>query len=60
MWRLNPDTNRLHCLKVWPSQGERSEFERSCYEIQFEKGIGLPGESGRREAGLDSRCHEGR
>ena len=43
MWRLNPETNRLLCLKVWPSQGDRSEFERSCYEIQFEKGIGLPG-----------------
>jgi hypothetical protein len=43
MWRLNPETDRLHCLQVWPSQGERSEFERVCYEMQFEKGIGLPG-----------------
>jgi len=43
MWRLNPETDRLHCLKVWPSQGERSKFERVCYEMQFEKGVGLPG-----------------
>ena len=43
MWRLNPETDRLHCLMVWPSQGERSKFERICYETRFEKGVGLPG-----------------
>ncbi len=43
MWRLNPDTERLYCLKVWPSQGERSNFERISYERKFEKGVGLPG-----------------
>jgi len=43
MWRLNPDSDRLHCLKVWPSQAERSKFEQICYQTQFERGVGLPG-----------------
>jgi PAS domain S-box-containing protein len=43
MWRLNLDTERLDCLQVWPSQGERSKFEQICYQTQFEKGVGLPG-----------------
>ena len=43
MWRLNRANDRLHCLKVWPSQGARSKFEQTCYQTQFEKGVGLPG-----------------
>jgi PAS domain S-box-containing protein len=43
MWRLTPDSQRLYCLRVWPSQGERSKFEKISYETQFEKGVGLPG-----------------
>lgn len=43
MWRLNPDIDRLHCLKVWPSQGAQSKFEQTCYQTQFEQGVGLPG-----------------
>lgn len=43
MWRVDSDTERLHCLKVWPSQGARSKFEQICYQTHFEKGVGLPG-----------------
>ncbi|HEU5239575.1 MAG TPA: MASE1 domain-containing protein [Pyrinomonadaceae bacterium] len=43
MWRLNTGNDRLECLKVWPSQSEHSKFEQICYQMQFEKGVGLPG-----------------
>jgi PAS domain S-box-containing protein len=43
MWRLNAEADRLVCLQVWPSQGARSKFELACYQMQFERGIGLPG-----------------
>src|SRR5215510_4609487 len=43
MWILNDRNDRLQCLKVWPSQSEYSKFEQGCYQMQFEKGVGLPG-----------------
>jgi PAS domain S-box-containing protein len=43
MWTLDTAANRLHCLKVWPAQGSQSQFEKICYELQLEKGVGLPG-----------------
>ncbi|MGZ8842747.1 MAG: MASE1 domain-containing protein [Pyrinomonadaceae bacterium] len=43
MWKLDQDSQRLQCLKVWPSQGAQSKFEKMCYELRLEKGVGLPG-----------------
>lgn len=43
MWEVDPQLNNLHCLKVWPSLGPHSNFERASYELRLEKGVGLPG-----------------
>lgn len=43
MWMLDQRSQTLRCLKVWPSFGPQSLFEKSCYELQLEKGAGLPG-----------------
>jgi PAS domain S-box-containing protein len=43
IWKLDPNSDHLYCLKVWPSQGAESNFEKMCWELRLEKGIGLPG-----------------
>jgi len=48
MWTVDPESQVLTCLRVWPSQGSfggsaASGFEATCYEFRFAPGIGLPG-----------------
>jgi PAS domain S-box-containing protein len=47
MWTVDPDTQLLRCLKVWPSQGSSdgsaSRFEALTREFRFARSIGLPG-----------------
>ncbi len=48
MWTVDPDSNVLRCLKVWPSQTSSdgsalSRFEALSREFRFAAGVGLPG-----------------
>ena len=44
MWRLNPETNLLHCVDIWHApEFDAHELIESTQKTTFAAGVGLPG-----------------
>jgi len=44
LWRVEPESDRLVCVDLWHTVDVSiGEFERTCRELTFEKGSGVPG-----------------